>query len=78
MEELKGYFMCPNCGNMIEDSKIQKCPNCTYDFAQLISCPYIDDDRFCLLKEKPCHIEGLDFEDCEIYIGRFHLGIMPE
>ena len=76
--ESNGYFICPNCGNIIEDANSQTCPNCTYDFAQLIHCPYIDKDKFCILKDKPCHVKGLDYEDCEIYIGRYHLDVYPE
>lgn len=73
-----GYFMCPNCGNIITDSDVYTCPNCTYDFGQLISCVYLDDDKKCFLTGEPCNIKGLDYENCEIYINKFHLNKNPE
>lgn len=74
----EGNFMCPNCGNLVEDSNVKTCPNCTYDFSQLIQCNYIDKDKFCTITNKPCHIKGFDYEDCGVFIGIYHLNMSPD
>lgn len=76
--ENNGFFICPNCGNMITESNAQVCSNCTYDFGQLIKCPYKEEyGTKCLLTENSCIVKGLDFEDCSIYTNKFHENLMP-
>lgn len=74
----EGYFICPNCGNMITDPDIFICPNCTYDFGQLIGCPYKQDDTVCCLTNNECKIKSLLYEDCSFYINKFHLNKNPD
>ena len=76
--ENQGYFLCPNCGNKITNPEIYICPNCTYDFGQLISCNYLNESKNCFLTGEPCNIKGLNYENCQIFINKFHLGINPE
>lgn len=72
-----GYFVCPNCGNMITES-MDTCPNCTYDFGQLIDCNYLKTDKTCTLTDKPCKIKGLDYENCKLYNDALYNNKLPE
>lgn len=63
-----GYYTCPNCGNKMTDTSESVCNNCTYDFGQLIKCTLLDKDKFCTVWDKPCKINGTDFEECETYL----------
>lgn len=74
---MEGTYLCPNCGNMLTES-VNKCPNCDYDFGELISCSYKNSENICILTEEPCKIKSLDYEDCEIYQNKFYENIDPE
>lgn len=60
---------CPQCGFNIEDSSIEICPNCQFDFNTTISCPYKISKR-CIHSQKPCQIYGLNYEDCKLYLHK--------
>ena len=58
--------MCPECGFEIEDPAQEIC-KCGFDFGTTLDCPYKISGNCVSLKTK-CNINGLDFEDCKIYL----------
>ena len=64
---------CPSCGFNIEDSSIEICPNCYFDFNTTLSCPYKISNR-CIHLQKVCEIAGLAYEDCKIYLHKSGIG----
>ena len=60
---------CPQCGFNIEDSSIEICPKCSFDFNATLSCPYKISNK-CVHRNSKCDIYGLNYEDCSIYLHK--------
>lgn len=65
---------CPNCGFDIQDEGLESCPQCSFNFSLLLSCPYTLSNK-CVHTNKDCYIEGLNYELCSIYLHKS--GINP-
>lgn len=57
---------CPNCGFKMADD-IDICPKCAFDFNSVLACPYKISLR-CIYNNTKCYVEGLNFEDCGVYL----------
>lgn len=58
-------YNCPQCGKELE-GEICKCG---FDINETLSCPFKISLR-CIHTSEKCEIEGLDYEDCEIYLSK--------
>ena len=68
-EQLSKMHECPECAFIMEDSSVEICPNCGFDFNATISCPYKISNR-CIHNQNVCAIYGLNYEDCKIYLHK--------
>lgn len=60
---------CPQCGFDIQDSNMEVCANCKFDFNDTLSCPYKISNR-CVHTHKECKVYGLAYEDCQMYLHK--------
>jgi len=60
---------CPQCGFDITQIGEDKCPECGFNFNYLLSCPYKISGK-CIHNQKDCYIEGLNYENCTIYLHK--------
>lgn len=59
---------CPNCGYEIEPD-LECCPQCAFNFNFMLNCPYKLSGK-CVHNHQDCFIEGLNYEDCTIYLHK--------
>ncbi len=57
--------ICPQCGKELEDKEI--CDNCGFNFNYMLNCPHKLSGK-CIHNQKDCYIEGLNYEDCGIFL----------
>ena len=60
--------ICPQCNNEFEDN-LEKCPRCGYNYNTFLNCPYKISGN-CVHLQEECDIQGLNFEDCTIYLHK--------
>ena len=60
-------YNCPQCGNEINDEEI--CNKCGFNINETLSCPYKISGN-CVHNQTECKINGLNYEDCEIYLHK--------
>ena len=60
---------CPICDT--PSLKTFECLQCGFSFIEDYKCPHLTEDgaRRCMKVDKPCHLFGLEFEDCNIHNG---------
>ncbi len=60
---------CPMCNEELLEDDIEICPNCNYDFNEVLTCAYKLSGK-CVHTSTECSIKGLDFESCETYLHK--------
>lgn len=65
---------CPVCDYIFENAFEDVCPNCSFSFNETLICPYKISQK-CVFQNQECDIEGLNFEDCKIYLKEAGISI---
>ena len=58
-------YFCPKCGKEIEEEICE----CGFDINETLSCPFKISLR-CIHNNEKCKINGLNYEDCVLYLEK--------